>query len=62
MYRHPNSHRWLDRVRSTGRTCLERHPGLQTSLREAVVGPGDVFYLLVFWWHQFEQPFEDSVY
>ena len=27
---------------------------------EAVVGPGDVLYLPAFWWHQFEQPFEDS--
>ena len=30
------------------------------ALREAVVGVGDLLYLPGWWWHQFEQPFEDS--
>ena len=25
-----------------------------------VIGPGDTLYLPAWWWHQFEQPFEDT--
>jgi hypothetical protein len=40
---------------------LGRHPNFaRATLREAVVGPGDVLYLPGWWWHQFEQPFEDT--
>ena len=39
---------------------LARHPGFADAvLWETVVGPGDVLYLPGYWWHQFEQPFED---
>ena len=62
MYRYPNSHPLVGSSQvNWSHPSLERHPGFaNVALREAVVGPGDVFYLPAFWWHQFEQPFEDS--
>jgi Cupin-like domain len=40
---------------------LERFPRFpQAQLQEVIVGPGDVLYLPAWWWHQFEQPFEDT--
>ena len=40
---------------------LARHPHFARAvLHEAIVGPADVLYLPAWWWHQFEQPFEDS--
>lgn len=40
---------------------MARHPGFaRARLHEAVVGPADVLYLPAWWWHQFEQPFEDA--
>lgn len=40
---------------------LTRFPGFASAkLRETVVGPGDVLFLPNHWWHQFEQPFEQT--
>ncbi|CAK9094051.1 Hypoxia-inducible factor 1-alpha inhibitor (Hypoxia-inducible factor asparagine hydroxylase) [Durusdinium trenchii] len=38
-----------------------KHPGfVDATLWETVIGPGGVFFLPGHWWHQFEQPFEDT--
>eukprot|EP00435_Cladocopium_sp_Y103_P074066 s27_g46.t1 len=40
---------------------LTRFPGFASAkLHETVVGPGDVLFLPNHWWHQFEQPFEQT--
>ncbi|KAL7553822.1 hypothetical protein ACHAWF_017710 [Thalassiosira exigua] len=62
MYRYPNGHPLAgsSRVNAT-EPDLHRFPRFKgAELREVVVGPGDLLYLPAWWWHQFEQPFEDS--
>ena len=61
-YRYPNEH---PRVGSSqvnlSAPDLSRHPRFKDArLFEVIVGPGDVLYLPAWWWHQFEQPFEDT--
>jgi len=62
LYRYPNAHPLAgsSQVNLTA-PDLTLHPHFQgADLREVVVGPGDVLYLPAWWWHQFEQPFEDT--
>ena len=62
LYRYPNAHPLVGSSQ-VNISCpdLERHPRFaHARLREAVVGVGDVLYLPAWWWHQFEQPFEDA--
>jgi len=62
LYRYPNGHPLAgsSRVNLTN-PDLKRYGQFQKAkLREVVVGPGDVLYLPAWWWHQFEQPFEDT--
>ena len=62
LYRYPNGHPLAgsSQVNLT-EPDLEQHPHFaKAKLREVIVGPGDVLYLPAWWWHQFEQPFEDT--
>jgi len=62
LYRYPNGHPHTGSAQvNISSPNLTRHSRFASAkLREVVVGPGDVFYLPAFWWHQFEQPFEDT--
>ena len=58
--RYPNSHPFTGSARVNVSVPV-RYPNFaNASLREAVFGPGDTLYLPAWWWHQFEQPFEDT--
>mmetsp|Transcript_25085 Transcript_25085/g.52456 ORF Transcript_25085/g.52456 Transcript_25085/m.52456 type:complete len:787 (+) Transcript_25085:28-2388(+) len=62
FYRYPNGHPLVgsSQVNLT-EPDLDRYPQFKDArLREVIVGPGDVLYLPAWWWHQFEQPFEDT--
>lgn len=62
LYRYPNGHPLVgsSQVNLTA-PDLPRYPHFEKAkLREVIVGPGDVLYLPAWWWHQFEQPFEDT--
>ena len=62
MYRYPNDHPLAgsSQVNLTA-PDLDQHPNFKNAkLHEAIVGPGDILYLPAWWWHQFEQPFEDT--
>ncbi|KAL7530541.1 hypothetical protein ACHAXR_003546 [Thalassiosira sp. AJA248-18] len=62
LYRYPNGHPLVgsSQVNLT-EPNLVLHPNFKDAkLREVIVGPGDVLYLPAWWWHQFEQPFEDT--
>ena len=62
LYPYPNGHPLAGSSQvNLSDPDLERHPGFaHATLWETVVGPGDVLYLPAYWWHQFEQPFEDT--
>ena len=62
LYRFPNSHPHAGSSQvNLSAPNLTRHPRFaQARFREAIVGPGDTLYLPGMWWHQFEQPFEDT--
>jgi len=62
LYRYPNAHPHVGTARvNLSAPNLTRHPNfVNAKLQEAIIGPGDVFYLPAWWWHQFEQPFEDT--
>jgi hypothetical protein len=62
LYRYPNEHPLAgsSQVNLTS-PDLDRYPNFNNSrLREVIVGPGDILYLPAWWWHQFEQPFDDT--
>jgi len=62
LYRYPNDHPLVgsSQVNLTD-PDLDRYPHFKdAALREVIVGPGDILYLPAWWWHQFEQPFEDT--
>ena len=62
LYRYPNDHPLAgsSMVNLTS-PDLDRYPRFnQAQLQEVIVGPGDILYLPAWWWHQFEQPFEDT--
>jgi hypothetical protein len=62
LYRYPNEHPLAgsSQVNLTS-PDLYRYPNFKNArLREVVVGPGDILYLPAWWWHQFEQPFDDT--
>ena len=62
LYPYPNAHPLAGSSQvNLSNPDLARHPGFaDVLLSETVVGPGDVLYLPGYWWHQFEQPFEDT--
>ena len=62
LYRFPNEHPHAGSSQvHLSAPNLTRHPRFaQARFREAIVGPGDTLYLPGMWWHQFEQPFEDT--
>ena len=62
LYRYPNAHPLAGSSQvNLSAPDLSLHPRFANAkLREAVVGPGDVLYLPSWWWHQFEQPFENA--
>ncbi|CAE7275660.1 HIF1AN [Symbiodinium sp. CCMP2456] len=62
LYPYPNAHPLAGSSQvNLSNPDLARHPGfVDVLLTETVVGPGDVLYLPGYWWHQFEQPFEDT--
>ena len=62
LYPYPNGHPLAGSSQvNLSNPDLLRYPGFANAvLWEVVVGPGDVLYLPAYWWHQFEQPFEDS--
>jgi hypothetical protein len=62
LYRYPNEHPLAgsSQVNLTS-PDLYRYPNFKNArLREVIVGPGDILYLPAWWWHQFEQPFDDT--
>lgn len=62
LYRYPNDHPLVgsSQVNLTD-PDLDRYPHFKdATLREVLVGPGDLLYLPAFWWHEFSQPFEDT--
>ena len=62
LYRYPNGHPLVGSSQvNLSSPDLSRYPRFaHAQLRELIVGVGDVLYLPGWWWHQFEQPFEDS--
>lgn len=62
LYRFPSAHPHVGSSQvNISAPNLTRFPGFtHAKLREAIVGPGDTLYLPSWWWHQFEQPFEDT--
>ena len=62
LYRYPNNHPLVgsSQVNLTAPDVTKFPRFQQAQLQEVVVGPGDVLYLPAWWWHQFEQPFEDT--
>lgn len=62
LYRYPNEHPLAgsSQVNLTS-PDLDRYPNFKNArLRELIVGPGEILYLPAWWWHQFEQPFDDT--
>ena len=62
LYRFPNGHPLVgsSQVNFT-EPDMTKYPNFKDAkLREVLVGTGDVLYLPAWWWHQFEQPFEDT--
>jgi len=62
MYRYPNGHPLVgsSQVNLT-LPDLDKYPNfINAKLREVIIGPGDILYLPAWWWHQFEQPYEDT--
>ena len=62
LYRYPNDHPLAGSSQvNLSLPELSIYPRFEhAQLQEVVVGPGDVLYLPAWWWHQFEQPFEDT--
>ena len=63
MYRYPNNHPLVGSSQfNLTDPDLKDYPNSKYAyLREVVVGPGDILYLPALWWHQFEQPYEDTL-
>ena len=62
LYRYPNAHPLVGSSQvNLSAPDLSKYPRFEhAKLREVIVGVGDVLYLPGWWWHQFEQPFEET--